>query len=399
MSALSATTKPPLALETKRSASAVALTETGSFEGYASLFNLVDLGRDMLVPGAFGASLKTRGAKGVKLLWQHDPAQPIGAWVSIIEDNKGLKVRGQLNLAVARAREVYALMKDGAVDGLSIGFKAEKALVDPATGVRRLIKVDLWEISIVTFPMLPQARVANVKGAGMNARLVNAIERGALAMSVQTKGYAANAGADESRLAKAIHAGADILCGYMRPVDPDQARDAQDPGGETANDSDGDAQSNTPTIIPVQSDGSGRYFVDLVQEELKGGHSLEKHVGKSDNYLLYRVNTEVQTIGFVTVGLKVAGSFSSLQSANSLVNSTLSQNSVIVDAVAKGEFGNKPKAIEAYFNAPTGRQALRASDTSQAYMRDTYGVLVVLVYDPNLTNGFFVRTAYPINLD
>jgi HK97 family phage prohead protease len=132
----------------------------GTFEGYASLFGVPDLGRDVVERGAFTASLKARGAAGIRLLWQHDPGEPIGRWLSIAEDARGLMVQGRLNLDVARARDVHALMRDGAVDGLSIGFKAQKARTDPATGYRRLIAVDLWEISIVTFPMLPGARIS-----------------------------------------------------------------------------------------------------------------------------------------------------------------------------------------------------------------------------------------------
>jgi uncharacterized protein len=88
-------------------------------------------------------------------------------------------VRGQLNLKVAKAREVHALMRSGAVDGLSIGFRTERSRKDEATGVRRLEKLDLWEISIVTFPMLPGARVAAVKAARPSAMmpLAAAIQR------------------------------------------------------------------------------------------------------------------------------------------------------------------------------------------------------------------------------
>ncbi|MEN5082194.1 HK97 family phage prohead protease [Bosea sp. TWI1241] len=135
----------------------------GVFEGYASLFRVADLGKDVVEPGAFRDSLARRGAAGVKLLWQHDPAEPIGRWLDLREDGRGLRVLGRLSLAVGRAREIHALMHDGAVDGLSIGFRTERARTEPRTGLRRLEKVDLWEISLVTFPMLPQARVGRVK--------------------------------------------------------------------------------------------------------------------------------------------------------------------------------------------------------------------------------------------
>ena len=135
----------------------------GAFEGYASLFGIADLGKDVVDRGAFRDSLVRRGAAGVKMLWQHDPTEPIGRWLELREDSRGLYVRGRLSLAVERAREIHALMRDGAVDGLSIGFRSQRARTEPRSGLRRLQKVDLWEISLVTFPMLPQARVSAVK--------------------------------------------------------------------------------------------------------------------------------------------------------------------------------------------------------------------------------------------
>ncbi|MGO4683232.1 HK97 family phage prohead protease [Hyphomicrobium sp. 2TAF46] len=137
--------------------------DDGVFEGYASLFNREDLGHDVIAPGAFRESLLNRGAQRIKMLFQHDPAEPIGVWDEIREDARGLYVRGRLMTAVSKAREVLELMRAGALDGLSIGFKTVRARRDAASGVRRLEKVDLWEISVVTFPMLPGARVQSVK--------------------------------------------------------------------------------------------------------------------------------------------------------------------------------------------------------------------------------------------
>ena len=139
----------------------------GCFEGYASLFHVADLGRDMMMPGAFAQSLQRKGAAGIRMLWQHEPGTPIGTWLDIAEDPLGLRVRGQLNLAVARGRECFALLQQGAIDGLSIGFRCQRSSLDRATGLRRLLQVDLWEISVVTFPMLPQARVSAVKRTGV----------------------------------------------------------------------------------------------------------------------------------------------------------------------------------------------------------------------------------------
>jgi HK97 family phage prohead protease len=135
----------------------------GTFSGYASLFGKVDLARDMVEPGAFARALRLRGATGVRMLYQHDPAQPIGTWLELREDERGLFVRGRLARGVARAGEVLELMRSGALDGLSIGFRTVKARRDTKSGVRRIVEADLWEISIVTFPMLPGARIESVK--------------------------------------------------------------------------------------------------------------------------------------------------------------------------------------------------------------------------------------------
>ncbi len=152
------------ALETKRAGLRLdGLDRAGAFEGYASLFDVVDLGGDVVAPGAFAASLRRTGAAGVRMLWQHEQDTPIGVWLSLEEDARGLKARGRLNLAVGRARETLALLRDGAVDGLSIGYRTRKAIKDARSGVRRLVELDLVEISIVTFPMLPQARISAVK--------------------------------------------------------------------------------------------------------------------------------------------------------------------------------------------------------------------------------------------
>jgi uncharacterized protein len=150
------------------------VTDDGMFEGYASLFEVADLGKDVVAAGAFAASLARRGVGGVRMLWQHDPAEPIGRWLAIAEDARGLRVRGELNLAVGRAREIHALMRGGAIDGLSIGFRVERARTD-RTGLRRLERLDLWEISVVTFPMMPGARI----GATKSEALAGVIRRAA----------------------------------------------------------------------------------------------------------------------------------------------------------------------------------------------------------------------------
>lgn len=148
--------------------SAAVATAGAVVEGYASLFGRVDLGRDRVAPGAFRRSLARRGAGGVKLLWQHDPGRPIGRWTEISEDGVGLRVRGRLLPEVAQGREALALIRAGALDGLSIGFRTVRARREPTTGVRELVEIDLWEISLVTFPQMPGARLA-LAGAPMPA--------------------------------------------------------------------------------------------------------------------------------------------------------------------------------------------------------------------------------------
>ncbi len=154
----------PAALEAKFTALAIKPdATTGTFEGYAARFNAQDLGHDIILPGAFRASLAARGPDGVRMLFQHDPAEPIGVWDELREDAHGLYAKGHLLADVARAREVLALIRGGAVDGLSIGFRAVRASKDAKTGIRRISEIDLWEISIVTFPMQPDARISAVK--------------------------------------------------------------------------------------------------------------------------------------------------------------------------------------------------------------------------------------------
>ncbi|WP_406736465.1 HK97 family phage prohead protease [Thioclava sp. GXIMD4215] len=130
-------------------------------EGYASLFGLPDQGGDVVCPGAYTDCLARLAQEGrrVAMLWQHDQTQPIGVWEDIHEDRTGLFVRGYLLEDVTRAREARALLASGAMDGLSIGYRVVRAHRD-GQGQRMLTELDLWEVSLVTFPMLKEARVA-----------------------------------------------------------------------------------------------------------------------------------------------------------------------------------------------------------------------------------------------
>ena len=137
----------------------------GVFSGYASVFNAVDQGKDAVAAGAFRKSLQNRKPSDVRMLFQHDPDQPLGIWKTIQEDEKGLFVEGQIASGVKRSEEVLHLMRAGAIDGLSIGFKTKRARVNPTTKVRWILEADLWEISIVTFPLLDAARIDDVKSS------------------------------------------------------------------------------------------------------------------------------------------------------------------------------------------------------------------------------------------
>lgn len=170
------------------------LDGAGTFAGYASLFGEVDLGKDRVERGAFLRSLARRGAGGIRMLFQHDPAEPIGTWRVIREDGRGLYVEGVLSDGVSRAREVRELIKARAVDGLSIGFQTVRAKADPKTGIRQILEADLWEISVVTFPMLPGARISDLKGGAGAMRLtemglVRALKAAAGAMRPQSEAH------------------------------------------------------------------------------------------------------------------------------------------------------------------------------------------------------------------
>lgn len=146
--------------------------EYGEFEGYASVFENTDLGNDVIKTGAFTKSLRKRGVKGVKLLYQHKTDMPIGVFESIKEDEHGLVVKGKLALKTQAGQEAYELLKMGALDAMSIGFRAnpDEVSYDKRTNKRMIGEVDLMEISLVTFPMNPQAKVRSVKGEEVSIR-------------------------------------------------------------------------------------------------------------------------------------------------------------------------------------------------------------------------------------
>jgi HK97 family phage prohead protease len=139
--------------------------DKGMFEGYASIFGNKDLGNDVIEKGAFMRSLRRKGPKKIKMLYQHDTKEPIGVFDTVKEDMSGLYVKGRLAMGTQKGKEVYELMKMGAIDGLSVGYRVDSKghHYDDKRKYRVLKEVDLMEISAVTFPMNPRARIQAVK--------------------------------------------------------------------------------------------------------------------------------------------------------------------------------------------------------------------------------------------
>lgn len=144
-----------------------AVNADGTVEGYGSVFGVRDNYDDVIAKGAFIQSLKDHKAAGTMpaMLWQHDADKPIGVWTEMVEDEKGLRIKGQLAMETVKGKEAHALLKMGALNGLSIGFMSKEWSYDRETEVRTLTAIDLWEVSLVTFPANEKARVTNVKSA------------------------------------------------------------------------------------------------------------------------------------------------------------------------------------------------------------------------------------------
>jgi HK97 family phage prohead protease len=117
---------------------------------------VADLNGDVVAEGAFAASLARSGAGGVRMLHQHESRVAVGVWDEVVEDARGLWVRGRIMDWSPEARFARALARAGAMDGLSIGFRTARARREGR--LRVLVEVELWEVSLVTFPMLLGAR-------------------------------------------------------------------------------------------------------------------------------------------------------------------------------------------------------------------------------------------------
>lgn len=184
--------------------------------GYGSVFGNVDGGNDVVMPGAFKECV-ANGRKP-KMLWQHDPSQPIGAWDSMAEDEIGLRMDGRVSKRAGKAAEVAALIQMGAIEGLSIGYRTQEYEMDAEKGVRKLTKLDLWETSVVTFPMNEMAGIYAMKAEDITQRQ---IER-----AFKDMGYS-------NRVAKAMAGGAwkgrdEVLRDVAAPVPEVDQRDVDE---------------------------------------------------------------------------------------------------------------------------------------------------------------------------
>lgn len=198
-----------------------ALKETGEFEGYGSTFGgEPDSYGDVIAPGAYADSLTQHRAKGTmpKMFWQHDSSQPIGKWLEADEDDRGLLMRGKLNMGVQRAKEAYALLKEGDIDGLSIGYRIKEYSVDTDSGVWTLEKLDLLEVSIVSIGANENATIASVKAAKAHHELTEMLRAGDRLTERQFEGWLKGLGFSNAQAERAarVH-----LKGQGEPADAD----------------------------------------------------------------------------------------------------------------------------------------------------------------------------------
>ncbi|QWL58216.1 HK97 family phage prohead protease [Aeromonas jandaei] len=140
-------------------------SEEGVFEAYGNVKWVVDSYREVAVDGAFKKSIARHKSEGTmpKMLWNHNPDIVIGKWIDMEEDEIGLKVKGQLALNTQKGRETYELLKMGALDSLSIGFTAPKESYGAKDNVTYLEEIDLYEVSVVTFPANKESIVTSIK--------------------------------------------------------------------------------------------------------------------------------------------------------------------------------------------------------------------------------------------
>lgn len=184
-----------------------------TISGYGSVFGNVDNGGDVVMPGAFKECIAS--GRKPKMLWQHDPSQPIGTWDEVVEDERGLRMRGRISKRATKGSEVAELVKMGAIDGLSIGYRTQEYEMDMDTGTRKLTKLDLPETSVVTFPMNTLASIYAMKADEMTERDLERV--------LKDLGHS-------NRMAKAMAGGAwkaraDVLRDAAAPVPEHDQRD------------------------------------------------------------------------------------------------------------------------------------------------------------------------------
>lgn len=177
-----------------------AAADGGEIEGYGAIFGAADFGQDTISPGAFADSLAAHHAAGSApaMLWAHRQAEPIGRWTAMGEDPRGLRVRGRLNRDTDAGAKAYAHIRAGDVTGLSIGFGVAPGGAKAVTGGRSLTRLDLHEVSAVSTPMHPGARITGVKSLGSRDELEHLLRETGLARGAAKKiaaaGWSALAG-------------------------------------------------------------------------------------------------------------------------------------------------------------------------------------------------------------
>jgi len=157
-----------------------AASAAGKIEGYGAIFGVEDAGGDTIAPGAFTASIAKTKADGrpLPMLWGHNPTDPVGSWHEFAEDAKGLFVKGQALVETTRGRDTLAFVKAGVISGLSIGYRTLVDEIDREGDTRTIKEAELWEVSLVTFPMQSDARVLDVKAlTGMTERDIERVLR------------------------------------------------------------------------------------------------------------------------------------------------------------------------------------------------------------------------------
>lgn len=166
------------------------LGESGEIIGYASVFNTIDAARDIVMPGAFLKTLHfwKRKGKWPKMLWNHEVANPIGTWTKMEETPHGLYVEGKILLDIQRGREVYSLLKSGAIEGLSIGYRVKESHLDPQTRAKKLTNLELLEVSFVTFPANAEAQILSVKDDNTLARFITEIKQAEIRIRKRYRG-------------------------------------------------------------------------------------------------------------------------------------------------------------------------------------------------------------------